>query len=631
MKMIKCKKAIFKFLSLFMAALLVPGTASLVCTVNAVNILEAEEKNFAASGATVGDAIELKSSKKWIDKTIGDENTGYHFKIRIYNESVITINTKNTLKSSEIVQFWNLAGESGDSLKYSVNAKSSKKFTFCVEPGTYVLYCGRSDSGDSGSISVNCRWKKYSTPYDKANNNGSDTAVDISKVKNSINAMLAVGDKGDFYKVTYDNYALKGIQIKNSVADSTKIIIYDATDYLKGHNSSMDVLDNHGLKKGETYKYNLSKKEGTLYISVSGGMNGKYTLTPIWNVTSKSITITGKNITVSAGETKKIITGVTPSNASEDSYCIKSSNTSIVGVASNKSITGCKKGKAKITIYYGRDYNQVGQVYKHKIECSVTVTEADIKKITPEKNSVIIEKGGKYTCSVTLTPKNASKKDLTYKSSNTKVAKVTSKGVVTGVAPGSAVITIRSKNNSKVKATINVSVGHIIKSVSISKTQLNLKKGSTATLTASVSPTGTKYNSVKWSSSNTGVATVNQNGLVTAVGNGKAYITATSTENPGAKASCAVTVGDSESTVDVTGISISPSGTTVSKGNSASLSASLSPQGASGTVSWSIADSSIASISSNGNTVTVTGKNYGTTYLTASIGGVKKTVSITVQ
>lgn len=609
----------FKKTLVCLGAIIILGLTASPAKVDFVNAEEiSEERYVGATGETQGDAIPITSSSKWRTKKINAANGGYYYSIKIKNSSIVTLNVKNTLDDGETISFRNPMSD--DAVFMENITGKSKKYTFYVEPGTYVIYCGRYNRDDSGKVSIKCQWKNADMPKDTVNNDTAEGAVDISNVKKAFPGMLALGDKGDFYKISFSNRELKGVKIKNQVANSTRINVYD------GSGGTLEAIGQHIMKKGETYTCPVTTEQGPVYIEVTGTDNGKYLLSPIWNVTSNSVKVIGKNITIYEGETKKVITAVSPKNADEDSYYIESSNKNIVGVASNKSITGCKAGTAKITIHYGRDYNETGRVYKHKIVCNVKVSKMAIKKITPNNPTVNLDKGKTYTCKVTISPKGASK-DIVYKSSDAKVATVSQKGVIKGITPGKAVITISSADNPKVKATVTVNVGYIIKSVSVSKKTLKLVPGKNATLKAGVSPSNTKYG-VTWSSSNTSVATVNQNGVVTAVSNGKAVITVTSNENPNAKASCSVTVGKEK--IDVENIEIS-GGNVVAQGETITLSAVLKPNGAEGTISWSIADTSIATISSSGNSVKVKGKKNGTTYLTASAGGVKKTVSITVQ
>ena len=84
--------------------------------------------------------------------------------------------------------------------------------------------------------------------------------------------------------------------------------------------------------------------------------------------------------------------------------------------------------------------------------------------------------------------------------------------------------------------------------VKLNTEALTLFKGNVAKLTASVEPFGVQPDTVTWSSDNTDVATVSDNGLVTAVGKGTANITATSVKDPSVSATCVVTVD----TIDVT-------------------------------------------------------------------------------
>lgn len=83
--------------------------------------------------------------------------------------------------------------------------------------------------------------------------------------------------------------------------------------------------------------------------------------------------------------------------------------------------------------------------------------------------------------------------------------------------------------------------GYTQDGITLNQTALTLKKGGTSTLTASL---GTDEDTpVQWSSSNTSVATVDSNGVVTAKGYGKAVITADALDESGRSASCQVTVG----------------------------------------------------------------------------------------
>ena len=92
-----------------------------------------------------------------------------------------------------------------------------------------------------------------------------------------------------------------------------------------------------------------------------------------------------------------------------------------------------------------------------------------------------------------------------------------------------------------------------VRSVTLSQGSVGMSIGEELQLTATVLPQNANNTAVTWTSDNTGVVTVNQNGLVKAVGSGSAYITVTSVDNPNATATCSVLVDEGEyDWVDVT-------------------------------------------------------------------------------
>lgn len=149
--------------------------------------------------------------------------------------------------------------------------------------------------------------------------------------------------------------------------------------------------------------------------------------------------------------------------------------------------------------------------------------------VTSSVSSKVIDVKGTTKISVKrVSPKNASK-SVTYKSSNTKIASVSSKGTVKGKKTGSVTITATSKVNKKVKASVKLKVKDLKPSKVSIPAALSLTNGKKAIVKATVSPAGV-YAPVKFSSSNTKVATVSSTGTVTAKSAGKTVITAKLTQ-----------------------------------------------------------------------------------------------------
>ena len=153
-----------------------------------------------------------------------------------------------------------------------------------------------------------------------------------------------------------------------------------------------------------------------------------------------------------------------------------------------------------------------------------------------------------------------------------------------------------------------------VEKVSLNKSATTLTEGESETLTATITPSNaTGDKTVKWSSSNEAVAAVDSNGKVTAKKAGTAVITATSSN--GKTAGCTVTVKQKE--IAITGIGLNKSTTSLTEGESETLTATIAPSNATGdkTVKWSSSNEAVAAVDSNGK---VTAKKAGTAVITVT-------------
>lgn len=142
-----------------------------------------------------------------------------------------------------------------------------------------------------------------------------------------------------------------------------------------------------------------------------------------------------------------------------------------------------------------------------------------------------------------FTPSDTNQTSLTWTSDDTSVATVDQNGLVTGVSAGSATITAtgEDENGNPVSGSCTVTVTTVaVTGVSLNKTTLDLSKGATTTLEATVSPANASNKNVTWTSSNTSVATVS-NGTITGVAVGSTTITV-KTVDGNKTASCSVSV-----------------------------------------------------------------------------------------
>ncbi len=280
-----------------------------------------------------------------------------------------------------------------------------------------------------------------------------------------------------------------------------------------------------------------------------------------------SIRINVSQVTIQSGGQYQLSAIIMPSNSSK-TLKWSSSNNSVASVNNNGLVTGRNSGTATITCTTTDGSN---------LSASCTVTVAQLISSISMQGNLEIYTGNSQRLSVTITPSNATGKALKWSSSNNNVVSVND-GVVTGIAPGTATITCVTTDGSKKSASCTVVVKQGVTGITLNKTNVTLGVGNSAQLTASIHPSNASNKSVSWSSSNNGVASVDNSGRVTGNGVGTATITC---RNGDITAYCNVTVAN------------------VSNGNT------YVPSGAHGNGNSGSAGPGNTNNSNNGNTVTV--------------------------
>ena len=223
---------------------------------------------------------------------------------------------------------------------------------------------------------------------------------------------------------------------------------------------------------------------------------------------------------------------VVPSDATNQKVTWRSTNTAVATVE-NGTVTAVSGGNATITVTT-EDGNYTAR-------CEVVVTDPiPVTGVTLSQTELPLAKGATATLSATVVPADATNKKVTWRSNNTSVATVEN-GTVTAVSAGNATITVTTEDgNHTARCEVVVTAPVPAASVTLSQTELILRKGATAKLTATVLPTDATNKKVRWSSNNTAVAIV-ESGTVAALSAGNATITVT-TEDGNHTATCSVAV-----------------------------------------------------------------------------------------
>jgi len=211
---------------------------------------------------------------------------------------------------------------------------------------------------------------------------------------------------------------------------------------------------------------------------------------------------------------------------------------------------------------------------------------------------------GNYQLSYTIAPEGPGVNTaVTWESSNPAVATVSENGFVTFVSPGKATIiaqTVDTGTEGSLIATCEFYINDPVVSVSIDYNDVTLKIGDTFRLTAAVLPTTATDKSVTWISSNTNVVTIDEDGLLKAVGSGNAAILCQSNDS-GVTAMCNVTVYQAVESIELSMTEIS-----VRKGTIFWLYGAAKPDNAvNKTIVWSSTDESIATVDKTGMVTTI--------------------------
>ena len=246
-----------------------------------------------------------------------------------------------------------------------------------------------------------------------------------------------------------------------------------------------------------------------------------------------SLTTDTDKVELPVGSTKKVTATYAPANATDPAITWSSSNTSVATVTNDGDIKAVGKGTAEIIVAANDGSNIIAKI-------SVTVTQP-VTKLTVTKSATVKVKQ-KVTLKAKITPSSADNKSLAWSSNKKSVAKVSAKGVVTGVKKGTATITVKTKDGSNLSAKCKVTVTQPVTKITLNKTKLTLKVKKTFTLKANVKPSNANNKKVKWSTSKKSVATVSAKGVVKAVKKGTAVIKAVAKDGSKKSAKCTVTV-----------------------------------------------------------------------------------------
>lgn len=274
------------------------------------------------------------------------------------------------------------------------------------------------------------------------------------------------------------------------------------------------------------YKTNIIIKVDDVTKKIPLEIEGKINITTAVNVSPEEMEL-------QVGATKKIDVSIEPSDASDKSIIFESTDKSLATVSTTGVVAAQKVGVAYINVC-----NTGGSFFGKKV-CNI-VTVNVVPKINEVESMILsygqktIESGTTLRPSLIFKPEDTTDKRVTWQSSDNDVITVDSNGVITGVKDGVATITATSLSNPEITADFEIETVGYKKhpsQINIVNGDLELEPDDVVELIAEVSPNDATIKTVRWSTSDTAIASIDDNGMLTAISPGTAIITATSTDN----------------------------------------------------------------------------------------------------
>ena len=408
----------------------------------------------------------------------------------------LTINNASVVANSE--------KQSGHGV--SIKSKSPTELSLTVNggsltaTGTYgIVYSSRSGTNPSTSLTVSDSALIKAIPSIYA----SVASIPTPKADSESGGIVFNGNSGTVYgSVTLDESLTINEGESLTIPEGSTL---DTNGNLT-NNGTINVEDG-GKLEGEPGGTIVSAPTITTESLPAGTVNQPYTA---------PLTATGNNIAWS-------VSGDLPAGLTLD--------TSTGTISGTPTTVGTSTLTVKAT-------NSAGDASK---QFSLTINAVPVTSVSLNKNALSLTVGGNETLTATVEPETATDKTVTWESNNPDVAAVDQRGNVKAVASGTATINVTANDGSGQKASCTVTVTQPVTGVTLDSTELSLYTGESKTLTATVAPDNATNKAVTWESSNTEVATVDNNGKVTAVSAGTATITVTTTD--GEKiATCTVNV-----------------------------------------------------------------------------------------
>lgn len=332
----------------------------------------------------------------------------------------------------------------------------------------------------------------------------------------------------------------------------------------------------------------------------------------------QSIALTETTLSLRIDETHQLTVKHSPSHLPPPKYVWQTNNSSVLTVNDKGEIKALNIGEAVVTV------STVDKTLSSK--CTVTVVPVLVTEISINPNEIELLVGEGKKLEYTILPENSTDKNVTWKSENENIVSVDLQGNIKAISVGEIKVTVTTSN--LLTANCNVVVKPIkATGITLNKNTIALEISDIEKLVVEFIPSNTTNKNLNWNSSNTSIATVNENGEVTAVDEGLCEITVIS-EDGNFKAVCVVSVS-------VKGLTLTDESIVMLPGNEEIIWVNyLTLDKAYINATWTSSDPYVAQVRGGGigtNSALIESKNYGLAIITATSSDGLKSVSCTVD
>lgn len=381
---------------------------------------------------------------------------------------------------------------------------------------------------------------------------------------------------------------IKSLQIKPTIYPSTAN--YKTVITWTSSNNDVAVVDSNGFVTG------ISNGEVTITATTENGRAATWKVVVI--STPLEISLDSENLVldINGVNTHQYATTIYPSTANASiglRWEIESSSSpNVISISSNGVVTGLSNGTATVRVTTENNKTATGFVTVQTSPIGIQLNKNNVTlDLTANPKSIQLTS--------TILPSTANVQNVVkWSSSNSSIATVGNDGTVIGVSNGTAVITATTQNGKTTKCNVKVQTSPVSLSLNKAKTTLNMTGTKTTKLYPVYDPKTSNVNTkLTWKSSDTSVATVDQDGNVTAKKNGTTVITATTQNNK--SATCIVTVETL-----ITGIRLNKEYETIESlelnKQTFQLVATLTPSTSTEGIIWTSSNSNVAVVNQDG-------------------------------